>query len=107
MFNRLRHVGRFVVVLLAARSVLADPQAESKGKDEIKLVSMFQLLATPETFEGQMVRVAGFCLLEFESELLFFHKEDFYASLAPNSIALEFKGRTPEKYRAMSEVRAC
>jgi hypothetical protein len=48
-------------------------------------VSMIQLLAAPERFHGQVVRVQGFLRLEFEGNALYLHREDFGRALTRNA----------------------
>ena len=47
---------------------------------------MVQLLATPEKFDGKLVRVFGFLRLEFEGDALYFHREDDVQGLTRNGI---------------------
>ena len=51
-------------------------------------VSIVQLLATPEKYDGKLVRVIGVGNLEFEGDYLSLNKED-YAYSAGNSIWIE------------------
>ena len=44
--------------------------------DTARRVSLVQLIATPEKFEGQRVRVKGFCRFVFEEQSLYLHRED-------------------------------
>lgn len=49
-------------------------------------VTMTQLIATPEKYEGQHVRVIGYLHLEFEGDVLYLHKEDFDHAILGNGI---------------------
>lgn len=49
-------------------------------------VSLIQLLAQPEKYEGKLVEVTGFVNLEFEGNAIWFHKEDFSNTIYANSI---------------------
>lgn len=62
-------------------------QGES-GENAIP-VSLIQLIATPERFDGKLVGVIGFCNLEFEGDALYLHREDFESSLLRNAVALQ------------------
>jgi len=44
-------------------------------------VSMIQLIATPEKFDGKFARVIGFLNLEFEGDALYLHREDLVQGL--------------------------
>ena len=51
-------------------------------------VSLLQLVATPERFDGKLVRVVGYLWIEFEGTALYLHKEDRVHHLMKNSIFL-------------------
>jgi hypothetical protein len=53
-------------------------------EDEPIAVSIYQLIATPEKFDGKLVRLKGYLHLEFEGNGLYAHKEDFDRSLHKN-----------------------
>jgi len=52
-------------------------------------VSMAQLIATPEKFDGKIVSVTGFFYLGREEALLYLHQEDYNHSLDANAIWFE------------------
>lgn len=54
-------------------------------------VSLVQLLATPERFEGCRVLVIGFVHLEFEGNAVYLHRDDFEANLLKNGLWVEFR----------------
>ena len=82
----IRGVRRTTEVAMASRwrrsagLVLAGAVAVSFGAsgahDEPASVSMVQLLATPERYEGRLVRVKGVAHFEFEESVLYLHRED-------------------------------
>jgi len=49
-------------------------------------VSMIRLLAHPEQYDGKHVRVIGFLNLDWESDALYLHKEDYLTSIYQNSL---------------------
>lgn len=51
-------------------------------------VSLVDLIANSEQFDGKRVVVAGFLSLEFEGHALYLHVDDFRASIPSNGIAL-------------------
>ena len=55
-------------------------------EEEIIPVSLYQLVTTPERFEGRKVRVKGYLHLEFEGDGLYPHREDFQRSLLKNGV---------------------
>ena len=66
----------FSLLGCSTSSVVADPAD----------VTMVQLIASPEKYEGKHVRVIGFLHLEFESEVLYLHKEDFDHAIVGNGV---------------------
>jgi hypothetical protein len=51
-------------------------------------VSLLQLIATPEAFDGKYVRVWGFVRVEHEGTAVYLHREDFEQSLTRNGLWL-------------------
>jgi hypothetical protein len=68
---------------------------------EPKDVSMVQLLADPSALDGRVVRVVGFCHLEFEGNALYLHREDFEQSNLKNSVWLAFSPMLPPAKEAL------
>lgn len=52
----------------------------------IRGISIITLIANPEKFEGDTVRVSGFLNLEFEGNALYIHEEDYEHRMFKNSI---------------------
>ena len=57
-----------------------------QAQEEIHDVSMIQLIANPEKYDGKYVRVMGFLRLEFEGNGLYLHREDYEESLYKNGV---------------------
>jgi hypothetical protein len=51
-------------------------------------VSLVQLIANPDSFEGKRVAVIGFLNTEFEGDALYLHQEDWGAGIPLNSVSL-------------------
>ena len=51
-------------------------------------VSMIQLIANPEKFDGKKVILTGFMNLEFEGNALYFHRDDFVYGQMKNGLGL-------------------
>ena len=49
-------------------------------------VSIVQLIATPEKFDGKIVRIVGFMCIAFEGDAIYLHREDFEQSLVRNAL---------------------
>jgi len=66
----------------------------SNSKAQISLaeptdVSVINLIATPERYNGKLVRIIGYLNLEFEGNALYLHKEDYDRSLLKNGIWID------------------
>jgi len=49
-------------------------------------VTLVQLIANPEKFDGKLIRVIGFLRLEFEGDVLYLHREDYENALLGDGI---------------------
>jgi hypothetical protein len=64
-------------------------------------VSLVALLSRPGDFDGKPVRIVGFVHIEFESDAIYLHREDFEQNLVTNSLRLEVP-LNPE-FRALND----
>lgn len=69
---------------------------------EFHEVSIIQLIANPELFDGQDVRVIGFLHLEFEGDAVYLHRDDFDRSVFKNSVALNLNGSQEKTWRKLN-----
>jgi len=69
---------------------------EPAKADEPIDVSMVQLIANPEQFDGKLIRVIGFLRLEFEGNVLYLHREDYENTILGDGIWVD---TTPEMMR--------
>lgn len=72
----------------------------SAESSERKNVSMIQLIANPQQYDGKPIRVMAFLHLEFEGNALYLHREDFDKSLLSNAVWISLddqKIRTSKK----------
>jgi hypothetical protein len=81
----LGHKMKFLFVALLLHLGLVGGANAGQPKD----VSMIQLIADPQRFDGQSVRVMGFLHLEFEGNAIYLHREDFERSILQNGIWIE------------------
>jgi hypothetical protein len=49
-------------------------------------VTLVQLIASPEKFDGKLIRVVGFLRLEFEGNVLYLHRQDYENAILGNGI---------------------
>jgi len=81
-----------VLTALLACALSALPSRATVGEMP-QDVSIVQLLATPEKFDGKLVRVIGFLCLAFEDDAVYLHREDFDHGLTQNALWVD----VPEK----------
>ena len=86
-------IARLLMCLLALIWVEVSHAADSID------VSVIQLIATPERFDGKRVRVIGFLNLEFEGNALYVHREDYDQAIAKNALWID---TTPQKTGSVS-----
>lgn len=61
-------------------------------------VSLVQLIANPQTFDGKKVRLIGFLRLEFEGDAIYLHHEDYEYGITDNALWLDVpKGMTEQQ----------
>lgn len=59
-------------------------------------VSLLQLIATPDNFEGKYVRIWGFVRIEHEGTAVYLHREDAEHMLTKNGLWLAANDASPE-----------
>lgn len=77
------------------------PSQTSPAPPSPSVVSVIQLIATPEKFDGKVVSLIGFLRLQYpEGYLLYLHKEDYDHALLENALwvdATEEMSKSREK----------
>jgi len=58
-------------------------------------VTLVQLIASPERFDGKLIRVIGFLEITFEGNVLYLHREDYENAILGNGIWVNV---TPEMF---------
>ena len=59
--------------------------------EEIKYVSIIQLIATPEKYRGSYISVIGYVSLEFEGNAIFLSKNDYQYAMTRNGLWLNLE----------------
>ena len=84
-----------LIVLIASLIFSSDSSGQIKGyfpkkfddsPDTLQDVSLIQLIAQPEKFEGKRVRFIGFLRIEFEGNAIYLHREDFDHGIGKNAL---------------------
>ena len=85
----------FAAMLVAAVAPLQVraqmPGYMAKGTKPVtaETVSILQLIANPERYDGQRVQVIGFLRLEFEGSGIYLHREDYERGIPQNGLAVQ------------------
>jgi len=83
-----------VVLLLALACSKATPQKSGynpkPGYDAtVQDVSILQLIANPQAYDGNRVRFIGFLRIEFEGDAIYLHREDFEYAITQNAVWID------------------
>lgn len=76
-----------VCLILASHFIVPVMAAEPEN------VTLVQLIADPQKFDGKLIRVIGFLRLEFEGDVLYLHREDYEHAILGDGIWVD---ATPE-----------
>ncbi|WP_183562594.1 hypothetical protein [Mucilaginibacter sp. SP1R1] len=72
------------------------PKVDSVILHEDLQVSLINLIANPDKYNGKKIRVIGYLHLEFEGNALYLHKEDYDHAMNKNSIWVSIGPKHPE-----------
>ena len=76
------------VLALSAIIVLFAASAEPVSGSIENTVSIVQLIATPEKYQGKVVQVIGFLRLEFEGNAIYLHEDDYKHAIYKNGLMI-------------------
>jgi hypothetical protein len=79
------------VILIMASSI-----APAQKTGMAQAVSIVQLIATPEKYNGQGVLVGGFLRLEFEGNAIYLHEDDYRHRIYANALWVNLDAKTAE-----------
>ena len=79
----------FLISAAGCASFSASTDQAATDSDEIYWMSMIEVIANPERYDGKQVTVTGFLGIEFESQSLYLHREDYEYYLVKNSLAVD------------------
>ena len=66
-------------------------------------VSMIQLIANPERFDGKRVKLIGFVHFEFEESAVYLHREDFEHGLVFNRLGADLRAEVGKGHGAIND----
>src|SRR5437660_10122960 len=89
-----------LVLACVVAALLVSPMEAQEPTD----VTLVQLIANPDRFDGKLIRVIGFLRLEFEGNVLYLHREDYENAILGDGIWVDV---TPsmEKQRATLNMK--
>lgn len=104
-----RKSGRILGLLVLPLLCFAGYQGVSQGQTHKSPsdtkpigVGMVALLATPQRYEGKVIRTIGFMCVEFENDALYLHEEDYRHGLHKNSFALRLSESQRKEFKGLS-----
>ena len=66
--------------------------------DAVRDVSLIELIAQPEKFDGRRVRFIGFLSVLFEGEAVYLHRQDFDQGISRNAVWIDIPAdMTPQQ----------
>ncbi|MGZ4976197.1 MAG: hypothetical protein ACXV8O_03505 [Methylobacter sp.] len=70
--------------------------------DEPLHVSMIQLIANPDEYQGKVIRFIGFLKLAFEGNVIYVHREDYERAIIPNGVWVDIGKEMYKSSRKLS-----
>ena len=67
-----------------------------KSKNDVYIVSMIRLIATPEKYHDKEIIVSGYLNLQFEGNAIYIHKQDYENGLTKNGLWVNFSEEVPK-----------
>jgi hypothetical protein len=73
-------------LILLCLLAIVSCSAHTQGETHRGLVTLLQVLSSPENYHGQEMQLIGFLHIAFEGDGLYLHKEDFDHAIVGNMI---------------------
>src|SRR5437660_12835528 len=86
-----------LVLACVVAALLVSPMEAQEPTD----VTLVQLIANPDKFDGRLIRVIGFLRLEFEGNVLYLHREDYENAILGNGIWVDVTPALTKKEAAL------
>jgi len=99
-------LGVVIVSIVVAVSIGASGQNRTPARARTAQplsVGMVALLATPQKFDGKLIRVIGVLGIQPESNALYLHEEDYDYGLTKNSFSLRLTEEQEKKFRVLNK----
>ena len=82
---KVHHIRYIFLAMSACSGFVSAAEPPREGAEH---VSIIQLIATPEKYEGKLVTIQGFVRLEFEGNAIYLHRDDYEQGLSSNGLWL-------------------
>ena len=76
----------FVIVCPPASGQMAGYLSKTANPGTADNVSMVQLIANPEKYDGKRIQLIGFLRIEFEGTAVYLHREDYEQGIEKNAL---------------------
>ena len=86
----MKHIFAAIAILISSNAYCAE-LGKCNQPYLFPIVSVVELIASPERWSGKEISVVGFGVFEYEGDSVYFHKEDYFLALNQNAVALEFR----------------
>jgi hypothetical protein len=99
-------MGVVIVSIGVALSIAASGQSRTPAQARTTQplsVSMVALLASPQKYDGKLIRVIGVLGIQFESNALYLHEEDYEFGITKNSFFVRLTEEQERKFRALDK----
>ena len=91
----IKRYGKIILILM----FLGLESVRSENMNNIEDVSMIALIANPNKFNGQKIRLIGYLYLNFEVQAFFLSKNDYENSIMKNALWLSFERKKLAEYK--------
>jgi hypothetical protein len=75
----------------------------SAAESASEVVTLLQVLARPEKYDGKEILIIGYLHLEFEGDCLYLHKEDYDHAIIGNHIWVDVTARMEKRKRQLND----
>lgn len=89
---------KFLLTLPTALALIS----ASASATEVRDVSMIQLIANPQQYDGSPIRLIAFLNLEFEGNALYLHREDYEKSNSSNAVWISLTDQQENSSKKLS-----
>ena len=79
-------IAAFGCVAPKHRAGTIEPTNPTIAGGELPLVSLIELIANPQKWDGKVVLIVGYLNLQFEGDAIYLHAEDYESGITKNGV---------------------